>query len=171
MEAREGGSAPTSEGWFVLNAADAQWMTGVFGSYTRFEGQARFPLVGINIGVLEPGQPSCYYHAEDEQENFLVLSGSCLLLVEGQERRLKQWDFVHCPAWTEHVFVGAGDGPCAVLMVGARPDTEVIYPVAEVARRYGAGVERETPSPDEAYAAFPDSVRVRPEARGLPWET
>src|SRR6185312_15725279 len=59
-------------------------------------------------GILAPGQPSCMYHGEDEQEDFLILAGECLLLVEGQERRLKAWDFVHCPAWTEHVFVGAG---------------------------------------------------------------
>jgi uncharacterized cupin superfamily protein len=109
------------------------------------------------------------YHGEDIQEDFLVLSGECLLLVEGQERRLQAWDFVHCPAWTEHVFVGAGDGPCAVLMVGARPDVGVVYPVADVALRHGAGVTRETRSPDEAYAPFPESVPARPDGPALPW--
>ena len=152
MEAREGGAVPTGEGWFVVNATEAQWMTGVFGAYTRFEGDERFPLIGVNIGVLEPGQASCYYHAEDEQENFLVLAGTCLLLVEGQERRLEQWDFVHCPAWTEHVFVGAGDGPCAVLAVGTRLSDDVVYPESELAQRHGAGVKRETRKPSEAYA-------------------
>ena len=76
--------------------------------------------LGFNIGVLAPGQPSCMYHGEDEQEDFLVLAGECLLLIEGEERLLRQWDFVHCPPWTEHVFVGAGDGPCALLAVGTR---------------------------------------------------
>jgi uncharacterized cupin superfamily protein len=158
IEARESGLVPTTEGWFVLNAADAQWMTGVFGSYTRFEGEVRFPLVGINVGVLEPGQASCYYHAEDEQENFLVLSGTCLLLVEGEERRLRQWDFVHCPAWTRHVFVGAGDAPCTLLAVGTRLTDAVVYPDSELARRHGAGVSHETRDPDRAYADVPDDT-------------
>ena len=115
------GIVPTSEGWFVVNARDARWFEGDFGAYTRFEGpEARFPQVGVNIGVLEPGQPACMYHGEDEQEDFLVLSGECLLLIEGEERRAAAWDFVHCPAWTEHVFVGAGDGPCAILAMGSR---------------------------------------------------
>ena len=115
----DAGLVPSSEGWFVVNAREAAWHDGDFGAYTRFEGEPRFPQVGINIGVLQPGQPACMYHGENEQEDFLVLSGECLLLVEGQERRLRAWDFVHCPAWTEHVFVGAGDGPCAVLAIGA----------------------------------------------------
>lgn len=154
LEPTEGGLVPSGEGWFVLNTRDALWKDGVFGAYTRFEGETRFPQIGINIGVLQPGQPSCMYHREDTQEDFLVLSGSCLLLVEGEEQLLGQWDFVHCPAWTEHVFVGAGDGPCVLLGIGARPDNEVVYPVAEVAQRHGAGVEKETPEPKEAYASF-----------------
>jgi uncharacterized cupin superfamily protein len=113
--------------------------------------------VGINLAVLEPGQPNCMYHREDEQEDFLVLSGRCLVLVEGEERELRAWDFVHCPAWTDHVFVGAGDEPCAILMIGTRtPDAGVVYPESELAKRHGAGVERETDSPDEAYSRFPD---------------
>ena len=158
LEPTEGGLAPSGEGWFVLNAREALWKDGVFGAYTRFEGDHRFPQVGINIGVLQPGQPACMYHREDTQENFLVLSGSCLLLVEGEERLLEQWDFVHCPAWTEHVFVGAGEGPCVLLAVGARPDNEVVYPVAEVARRHGAGVGKETSDAKEAYASFSPDV-------------
>ena len=115
IEPTAGGLVPTGEGWFVLNARDAVWLDGHFGAYTRFEGEERFPQLGFNIAVLEPGQPACRYHGENEQEDFLVLSGECLLLIEGEERPLKTWDFVHCPARTEHVLVGAGDGPCAVL--------------------------------------------------------
>ncbi len=147
-----GGQVPAGEGWFVLNARDARWMEGDFGAYTRFEGEARFPQVGVNIGVLAPGQPACFYHGEDEQEDFLVLSGECLLLIEGQERRLKAWDFVHCPAWTEHVLVGAGDGPCAVLAIGTRLRDDVVYPESELAQRHGAGVSVQTRDPDVAYA-------------------
>jgi uncharacterized cupin superfamily protein len=160
LEPAGAGRAPKGKGWFVVNAREARWLEGAFGSYTRFEGDARFPQVGINIGVLQPGQPSCMYHAESEQEDFLVLSGEALLLVEGQERRLRAWDFVHCPPWTEHVFVGAGEGPCAILAVGGRKGDDVVYPASEVAQRHGAGVQKETKEGKEAYADFPDDVDV-----------
>lgn len=151
---------PVGEGWFVLNARDARWLEGEFGAYTRFEGETKFSTLGLNIGVLAPGQPACMYHGEDEQEDFLVLSGECLLLIEGQERPLKAWDFVHCPAWTEHVFVGAGEGPCVVLAVGTRLTDDVIYPVSELAQRHRAGVRRETRDPREAYADVREDVAV-----------
>ncbi|MBV8735249.1 MAG: cupin domain-containing protein, partial [Solirubrobacterales bacterium] len=138
----------------MLNAREARWLDGQYGAYTRFEGDPRFPKLGFNIGVLEPGQPACMYHGEDEQEDFLVLSGECLLLIEGTEQRLKQWDFVHCPPWTEHVFVGAGEGPCTLLAVGTRLADSVVYPRSELALRHHAGVERETREPDEAYAGI-----------------
>ena len=160
LEPTDGGLVPDGEGWFVLNVSDARWLGGHFGAYTRFEGKARFPKLGFNIGVLEPGQPACMYHGEDEQEDFLVLSGECLLLIEGEERRLGAWDFVHCPAWTEHVFVGAGDGPCAILAVGTRLTNDVVYPVSELAQRHRAGVERETREPRQAYADIPPDVKV-----------
>ncbi len=161
LERTEHGSEPAGEGWFVLNARDAKWLDGHFGAYTRFEGnEARFTKLGFNIGVLQPGQAACYYHGEDEQEDFLVLSGECLLLIEGEERALRQWDFVHCPHWTEHVFVGAGDGPCALLAVGTRSDGGVVYPRSELALRHGAGVQRETREPREAYAEIPPDAEV-----------
>jgi quercetin dioxygenase-like cupin family protein len=100
------------------------------------------------------------YHGEDEQENFLVLSGECLLLIEGEERPLKQWDFVHCPPWTEHVFVGAGNGPCTVLAVGTRTGDGVVYPESELAQRHRAGVERETRVGKEAYEGYRPDVDV-----------
>jgi uncharacterized cupin superfamily protein len=172
MGETEGGLEPQTDGWFVVNAADAVWWhNDAFGEKCRFEARERpFPQIAIHLVVLHPGKPNCMYHGEEIQEDFLVLSGECLLLVEGEERRLEAWDFVHCPAWTEHVFVGAGDGPCVVLMVGARPDVGVVYPFADVALRHGAGVERETHSPKDAYAAFPDSIRRRPEGLSLPWK-
>jgi uncharacterized cupin superfamily protein len=162
LKPTDGGAEPAGEGWFVLNAREAKWLGGHFGAYTRFENRdtARFKQFGFNIGVLNPGQASCYYHGEDEQEDFLVLQGECLLLIEGEERSLKQWDFVHCPPWTEHVFVGAGDGPCAFLAVGTRSDGEVVYPDSELALKHKAGVEQATRDPDEAYAGIPDDTPV-----------
>jgi uncharacterized cupin superfamily protein len=139
----------------VLNARDARWREGVFGAGTTFEGAPEFEQLGININVIEPGQPLCMYHREDEQEDFLVLAGECLLLVEEQERPLKAWDFVHCPAGTNHVFVGAGNGPCTLLAVGSRSGGGIVYPVSDLAQRHKAGVPKETPDPDEAYAPFP----------------
>ena len=115
--------------------------------------------MGFQLAVLEPGQPACMYHGEAGQEDFLVVAGECVLVVEEHERRLRQWDFVHCPPWTEHVFVGAGDGPCVVVMVGGRGDDGgVRYPVSEIAARHRASVETETPDPAEAYARYVRSV-------------
>jgi uncharacterized cupin superfamily protein len=164
----DGGLAPDGEGWFVLNARDAAWLDGHFGAYTRFEGEARFPQLGFNIAVLQPGQPACYYHGEEDQEDFLVLAGECVVLIEGEERALKQWDFVHCPPWTEHVFVGAGSGPCAVLAVGTRSGEGVVYPASELAQRHRAGVERETRDPAQAYAEIPRDAAVGYQAGWLP---
>ena len=156
LEKTDNGLVPRGEGWFVVNALEAPWRHYErFGSACVFEGDVRFPEVGVNIQLLSPGEPNSMYHGENAQEDFLVLSGECLLLVEGDERPLRQWDFVHCPAWTEHVFVGAGDGPCAILMIGARPaNEELLYPVVEIALKHGAGVTKETRSAQEAYAPF-----------------
>ena len=160
LKSTDGGLVPEGEGWFVVNTREAKWLDGDFGAYTRFEGDARFSSLGFNIGVLAPGQPSCMYHGEDEQEDFLVLAGECLLLIEGEERLLQQWDFVHCPPWTEHVFVGAGEGPCALLAVGTRSAEGVVYPRSEVALRHKAGVEQDTREPSEAYADVKPDVEI-----------
>jgi len=158
LQETEAGLLPEGDGWFVVNAREARWRTGDFGAYTRFQGDAGFPQIGVNIGVLEPGQPSCLYHREENQEDFLVLGGECLLLIEGEERILRAWDFVHCPPWTEHVFVGAGDGPCAILAIGARGGGGLVYPRSELALRQGAGVEEETPDANQAYAPYREDV-------------
>jgi uncharacterized cupin superfamily protein len=167
------GLAPAGDGWFVVNVRDAEWWTSEkFGSGCEFENEeSRFPQLGINIAVMEPGQPNGLYHSESQQEAFLVLSGECRLLVEGKERMLRRWDFFHCPAGTEHVFVGAGDGPCVVLMTGARSDDKQLrYPVSELAMRYAAAAEEETPDPRKAYAPFEWPHRERPAYwRRLPW--
>jgi uncharacterized cupin superfamily protein len=167
LEEHSGGLRPKGEGWFVLNAREAQWFDhDTFGRFTRFEGDPRFPEYGINISLVEPGKPSCMYHGENAQEDFLVLAGECLLLIEGEERPLKAWDFVHCPAWTEHVFVGAGSTPCLILSAGTRKDPdEVVYPAAPVAQPYDAGVLEETKSAEEAYARFSKS-QERPYREG-----
>jgi uncharacterized cupin superfamily protein len=172
----DGGSglAPTSEGWFVVNARDAEWWTSPsFGSGTVFESEDNeFPQLGINISVLEPGKPNCLYHGElNQQEDFLVLSGTCKLLVDGEERDLGPWDFFHCPQGVEHVFVGQGDEPCVVLMTGARmPDEKLLYPKSELAAKYGASAEEDTPDSKQAYARFERAQRGRPEYWDrLPW--
>jgi uncharacterized cupin superfamily protein len=153
----EHGLAVESEGWFVLNAADARWIRNERGGeWCTFESrEARFPEVGVNIHVLQPGQPNAAYHSESTQEDFLVLSGECILLVEGQERRLRAWDFVHCPGGTHHVFVGVGDSPCAILMIGARGETELHYPADELAAKYGASSPKDTADGDVAYRDWP----------------
>ena len=159
----------TSDGWFILNLSDALAVRNEEkgGAVYPLESRdARFRDFGVNVRVVWPGEPNALYHAEGGQEGFLVLSGECTLLVEEQERPLRQWDYFHCPADTRHVIVGAGNGPCAILMVGLRPEVETLrYPVSEVAAKYGASAAKETDEPDEAYADWPGDYRpVR-----LPW--
>jgi uncharacterized cupin superfamily protein len=149
----------TSEGWFVLNLADALAVRNEEKGGATYPLEAReapFGDFGARVCVVWPGDPNALYHAEGVQEGFLVLSGECTLIVEEEERPMRQWDYFHCPADTRHVIVGAGDGPCAILMIGARPEVETIrYPVSEVAAKYGASVATETNEPDEAYADWP----------------
>ena len=169
IEQTPDGSRPVGEGWFVANARDAVWFHNEkFGKGVIFEGEPDFAQLGINIQVMWPGQPNGYYHGEIGQEDFLVLSGECLLLIEGEERLLRAWDFVHCPPWTEHIFVGAGDAPCAILCVGARTEGHGIrYPVSELALRHEAGVSEAATSGKVAYAGMPKTERG-PYTEGLP---
>jgi uncharacterized cupin superfamily protein len=178
LEDAGSGLAPASEGWFVANVRDVRWMTAENGEQKppgadcRFESrEAPFPQLGIKIRVLEPGQPNGLYHSENQQEDFLVLSGACRLLVEGAERMLGPWDFVHCPPGTRHIFVGAGDEPCAILMVGARLEKEELhYPVSELAATYGASVETETTDFAQVYPRFEPARPERPSYwEQLPW--
>jgi len=159
LESTEHGLVPHGEGWFVLNAREARWRPGEGrGAYCIFEGEPEFSQIGIHLVALAPGEPMAMYHWEADQEDFLVLSGDAVLVIEGQERQLRQWDFVHCPAETKHVIVGAGTVPCLVLAVGARdrstgPDWGG-YTVDEAAARHGASVAKDTTAPAEAYAPF-----------------
>jgi uncharacterized cupin superfamily protein len=175
LERLDAGLTPVTDGWFVVSIPDAAWVTNeALGAACIFEGdEAHFPDVGFTLYVLQPGRPGSRYHREANQEDFLVLAGECLLLIEGEERPLKAWDFVHCPPDTEHGFVGAGDGPCVIFMTGARkgwPETGTVYPRSELALRHGAGVEAETTSAAEAYAPFPKWEPGPPTSwTGLPW--
>jgi uncharacterized cupin superfamily protein len=170
LEERPGGLKPADEGWFVVNAREAQWIHNEkFGAGATFEGEPDFAQLGVNVQVIWPGQPNGYYHREDYQEDFLILSGECLLLIEGEERPLRAWDFVHCPPNTEHILVGTGEGPCAFVGIGARRAGEysVVYPVSDVALRHEAGVSEETASAETAYAGCPPTTSG-PYRGGLP---
>jgi uncharacterized cupin superfamily protein len=184
LEAVESGLTPVGEGWFVANVGELAWITNdEFGAACTFESDVpvvrgrpeleplEFEQLGFTLSVLAPGQTSGLYHGESNQEDFLVLAGECLLLIEGEDRRLHAWDFVHCPPWTEHIFVGAGEGPCVIFMVGARTrEKSILYPESELAQRHGGGAESETRSPAEAYARFPHWRTARPEGwDALPW--
>jgi uncharacterized cupin superfamily protein len=148
---------------FIVNLADAPAR-----SHSRratvidLEPQdAPFPETGVNVQVMQPGQPNGRYHSEPVQEDFLVLRGECIVILEGEERPLRQWDFLHYPAGVEHIFVGAGEEPCAVLMIGSRRKDEAHYPVNEVAASHDASVSQATDDPAEAYADW----------RREPWQT
>jgi uncharacterized cupin superfamily protein len=162
MEQTDQGLVAKQDGWYVLNARDARWYyVEGRGAFCDLEGDAEFAQVGINVQVLAPGEAMAMYHWGADQEDFLVVSGEALLIVEGEERPLRTWDLVHCPPDTKHTIVGAGSAPCIVVAVGAREHQDGEgwggYTVDEVALRHGAGVEHETNVPDEAYAA----VRAR----------
>jgi len=164
LEKTEHGLVPKGEGWFVLNMRDAVWRhvdgrgaVCVVGD--DFEGERQFEQLGVNPFVLRPGEPMAMYHWEADQEAFLVVSGEAVLIIEGEERQLRAWDLVHCPANTKHVIIGAGSGPCVVIAVGARersdrPDS-LGFTVDEVAKRHGASVEEDTTDGEVAYAPFP----------------
>lgn len=184
LEEVSSGLAPVSPGWFVVNASEAAWVRNdAFGARCNFEGSDRalaerpelerqwFAEVGYTLAVLEPGKPTGMYHAESSQEDFLVLAGECLLVIEEQERRLRAWDFVHCPPGTRHIFVGIGAEPCVIFMIGARAAGKtLLYPRSEPALALHAGVETETEQPAEAYAPFPRWRVGRPDAWvDLPW--
>jgi uncharacterized cupin superfamily protein len=154
IERSEEGAHAASPGWFVLNIAEARWgQHDIAGRWTELEPPEGFEHYGIGIHVLEPGQPNGKYHSENVQEDFLVLWGECILIVEDEERHLEAWDFFHCAPGTNHILVGAGDGPCAILMAGLRgPGKELHYPVSEVAARRNASAPEETDTPKVAYS-------------------
>ena len=160
VEQTENGLVPKGDGWYVLNARDATWWHAEGRpAVAEFEGEPGFAQLGINLTSLEPGVPMAMYHWEADQEDFLLVAGEALLVIEGEERPLRQWDLVHCPPGAEHTIIGRGATPCVVVAVGARVDSVGpnwgAYPVNETALRHNAGVERETTDSDEAYAHVP----------------
>jgi uncharacterized cupin superfamily protein len=169
LEQTEAGLVPAGPGWFVLNAHEARWIRRdgrghnlPFTGWTEEEAETHFRELGVSLVVLEPGEPIGMYHWEADTEDFLVLFGEALLIVEGEERPLRRWDFVHCPPQTQHMIVGAGSGPCVVLAIGARTHIGEdcnggAYTVDEVALRHGAGVETETSNADVAYERYAPS--------------
>jgi uncharacterized cupin superfamily protein len=164
LERTEHGRVPRGHGWYVLGMRDAVWRHvdgrgAVCLVGDDFEGERRLDQLGINPFVLMPGEPMSVYHWEADQEDFLVVSGEAVLVVEGEERQLRAWDFVHCPPNTKHVIVGAGNGPCLVIAVGARERSDgpdwIGFTVDGAARRYGASVEADTTDPDAVYSPLP----------------
>ncbi len=151
-------------GWFVVSAREERWARwDRMGLYCNFEGKKRFPQLGINVNVLEPGESLGRYHVEAAQEDFLVVAGECMLVIDEEERPLRAWDFVHCPPGVPHMIVGAGDGPSVVIAVGRRGLSRpgLVYPVSKVARKHGVSVKKETKDPREAYADLAGRERVR----------
>jgi uncharacterized cupin superfamily protein len=171
LEQTETGLVPAAAGWFVLNARDARWSSRPgrhsvsFTGKTEWDADTYFPMLGVNLAVLEPGEPNSVYHWETETEAFLVLAGEALLIVEGEERPLRQWDFVHCPPKTEHAIVGAGDGPCILLAMSSRENQQFgpygVYTANDVARRYGASPAEDTQDADVAGAGLPETTPTR----------
>jgi len=172
LERTEVGLLPKSQGWFVMNVQDTRWsdkpgqghscsLTGV----DEYEAETFFPMLGMSIRVVGPGEPTGTYHWETEQEDFLVLAGEGILIVEGQERPLKQWDFVHCPPETKHAFAGAGDGPCVILCASSRQFQKDgpwgYYCKDDTAEKYNASSPEDTQDGSIAYARFAEAQHTR----------
>ncbi|MDX6465129.1 MAG: hypothetical protein QOI27_169 [Gaiellaceae bacterium] len=173
LEKTEHGLVPHGDGWFVLGLRDAEWRHApgrgaVCVVLDDFEGRRRSEQLGVNPFVLMPGEPMAQYHWEADQEDFLVVSGEAVLIVEGEERQLRAWDFVHCPPHTKHVIVGAGSGPCLVIAVGARTRDDLGFTVDEAAKRHGASVDEDTTDGGAAYAALPGREPTAYRAGWLP---
>lgn len=169
LERTEHGLVPTGEGWFVLGLRDAAWRHAegrgaVCVALDDFEGERRVDQLGVNPFVLAPGEPMAQYHWETDQEGFLVISGEAILVIEGVERPLRAWDYVHCPPHTKHVIVGGGSGPCVVIAIGARERSDepasLGFSADDAARRHGASVDEDTMSPGAAYAPLPRRQRT-----------
>jgi uncharacterized cupin superfamily protein len=182
LEETDVGLVPRSAGWFVLNAREARWfdkpgqghslaLTGI----DEYEAETFFPMLGMAIRVVNPGEPSTTYHWETEQEDFLVVAGEGLLIVEGQERPVKLWDFVHCPPETKHAFVGAGDAPCVLLCASSRQFQADgpwgFYCADETAARYNASPPEDTQDGNVAYARFPPPKPSRYRKGWLPGDS
>jgi quercetin dioxygenase-like cupin family protein len=166
IETTPEGEVPRDGGWFILNLGEMAWETVPgFGVWNDFDGpahDARTPGIGVHVHVLQPGEAPGYYHAEEAQEGFIVLSGECIAIVEGHERRMRQWDYLHSPPGTEHITLGAGDAPCSILMFGSPdPSRKVEWIANETAAGYGVSVAKTTSRATEAYGDQPESVRVR----------
>jgi uncharacterized cupin superfamily protein len=164
IEHTEAGRVPADDGWFILNLDEIAWRAiPGNGTWCVFESpDARSTMLGIGVHVLAPGEANGMYHREPEQEGFLVIAGECLAIVEGQERRLRTWDYLHCPPDTEHITIGAGDEPCAILMVGTRTsDDPGFYPPDPVAAKHGAAVQEGTDDARVAYAGRPAQQPAR----------
>ena len=156
-EATSEHGVPTTAGWFVVNARNARWMHNEMRAVCKFGGQgpAHFDELGIGLYSIEPGRPMTLYHHESGQEDFLVLRGECVLVIEGEERRLGAWDLVHCPPGTAHTIVAAGDAPTLIFAVGARKEKgSARYPVEPAAMRHGAGVPDAETTARDHYATF-----------------
>jgi quercetin dioxygenase-like cupin family protein len=161
-EARLEDGVPQTAGWFVVNSRDVPWMRNEMRTLARFggQGEAHFDDLGIALYALREGQAMSMYHHEAGQEDFLVLRGRCVLIVEGVERELRAWDLFHCPPRTPHTIVATGDEPALVVAVGARKERgSARYPFDATAARHGASAERDTDSAAEAYARFSAPVR------------
>jgi mannose-6-phosphate isomerase-like protein (cupin superfamily) len=172
LKETEVGLVPASTGWFVLNAREGRWWDKPGQGWSlpltgddEYEAETFFPMLGMAIRIMRPGEVATTYHWETEQEDFLVLAGEAIAIIEGQERRIKQWDFVHCPPETKHAFVGAGDRPCVLLCASSRQFQKDgpwgFYCFGETAEKYDAASPEDTQDGSIAYARFPKPRATR----------
>lgn len=161
----EAGLVPKEPGWFVMDVRKARWFDKPGQGWSvpltgcdEYEAESFFPMLGMSIRVVSAGEPTGTYHWETEAEDFLVLSGEGVLIIEGEERPLKQWDFVHCPPETKHGFAGTRDRPMVLLCASSRQFQKDgpwgYYCKDETAAKYNASSPEDTQDGRLADARF-----------------
>jgi hypothetical protein len=150
LEKTEHGLVSKGEGWFVLNKRDAVWRhvdgRGASASLAPISKASGNSSSSASIRSCSgSGRTDGHVPLEGRSGGLPRGVGEAVLIIEGEERQLRAWDFVHCPPNTKRVIGGAGSGPCFVIAVGAREHdslcvTGVVYVIKSIRIRARGGI-------------------------------
>jgi len=118
--------APTGEGEYEPGGE-------TFGLSTRLGEHAGLRRIGVNVDVVRPGERSTKFHwHHEEEECFLVLSGSGVLMVGDEAFRVSPGDFFAKREGPErpHQFVNDTEQDLRILTIGEHRGDQAEYPAA-----------------------------------------